>query len=310
MDIHSAKLNVEKLLSYVEELSANQPKMYSKSKDRLRDIANTCNQVVTIISDLLQEEMLNEDSIEFSESSKIVAPVLDNISYQLDAIQTFSGNANLITGYGSGPSNPVAMSALLDEQTALTPAIRKRVFANYTSCIAKLPSNSNRYLFAHRCANLLWSWFKTRFHDSVSNTSFKYNMRKFPEWVQGFVVMYGKAIHDNRVANFEYEIQSWVNNIMTSEARDKYAVPFPVYQFCKRREPSDLTLDAVVLWDILLDCGLDELCTADKQDLYLGQNDIYNLCDSLNPSVLDNYCDYSSHPEIFKILRWEVKPSA
>lgn len=305
MDVHSAKKSVEKLLAYVEEVSSNESKLYTKSRDRLREIADNCNQVVALISDILQEEILKDDSDEFGESSSTISDVLDDMEYQITKVQDFTR--------GSAESQRSETSALLQasettaSQTALSINLRRKVFANYTECLAQLPAASKSGpIYAQRCASLLWTWFETRFHKTITGSTFKYSMRKFPEWVQGVVVMYGKAIHDNSVASFEFEFQNWIDSLATTDAKNKYVVPYPVYQFCKNHSPQDMTLDAVVLWDILLDKGLDKLCTDNKQDLYLDQYSIYNLCNSLNPVLLDNYQDYANHPEIFTTLGWEV----
>lgn len=302
MDIHSAKKNVEKLLSYIEDMSSKDTKLYAKSRDRLKEIAESCNQVVSIISDLLQEEMLKDDSVEFK-SSKVIDDALGSMEYQLSKVHQFTTPTIGLQGIGS--ADPVKASENTSEQSALSAGVRKKVLSTYSQDLSILASNNAPH-FAGRCANLLWTWFDTRFYKTIPGSSFKYNIRRFPEWLQGIVVMYGKAIHDNTVMSFEYEFQSWIDSIQTSEAKNKYAIPYPVYQFCTTKDPSALTLDAVVLWDILLDYGLDKLCTSDKQDLYLDQYSVYNLCDDLNPTVLENYCDYTNHPEIFTLLKWEV----
>lgn len=304
MDIHSAKNSVNKLLAYIEGLSEEQPRMYAKSKERLKEIADNCNQVVAIISDILQEELLQEEESEEFSSGSVIAPILEDMECQISKVQQF--NDSMADIPSSEVATPLDASANKTEQTALSLNVRKKVFAKYTSCLSQLPKSTLGYAFANRCAKLIWTWFETRFYITIPNSTFKYSMRKFPEWIQGIVVMYGKAIHDNNVAQFERDFRVWIDSIINTDARNRYVVPYPVYQFCKKHDPGDLTLDAVVLWDILLDCGLDTLCTNDKQDLYLDQYSVYNLCDSINSSVLENYADYANHPDIFETLRWEV----
>ena len=46
---------MDKLLTYVKNVADSKPRMYQKSKDRLRDIAGTCQKVIQIISEILQE---------------------------------------------------------------------------------------------------------------------------------------------------------------------------------------------------------------------------------------------------------------
>ena len=67
MDIYSAEIQVNKLLNYVKGLSGTDHKLYKKSKNRLKELANTCNEVVSVISELIQDEALvnNDESDEF-----------------------------------------------------------------------------------------------------------------------------------------------------------------------------------------------------------------------------------------------------
>ena len=287
MDIYGAGTNIKKLLAYVESIADNKPKMYAKSKDRLKEIAVTCNQVVEIISEILEDEMLQDDSIEFGQRSDI-DDVLDNMQYQIDKIKQFKG-----------------VPEHTKSDSSISSATRKKVIKNYTVCLSKLSSIETSYPFADRCAKLIWTWFDVRFLKTVQGTSFRYNMKHFPEWISAIVILYSKAIQANEVAIFEDKFQKWIQNIITTEAKDKYAVPYEVYQFCKNPDPLDVTLDAVILWDILLDNGLRDICTADKNDLYLDEYSVYNLCNILNSNVLDDYCDYSTHPGIFIKLKWE-----
>ena len=62
MDIYIAKQHIDKLLNYVEDIAENKPNMYQKSKVRLKNIADTCAQVVSVISEILEDDSC-EDNI-------------------------------------------------------------------------------------------------------------------------------------------------------------------------------------------------------------------------------------------------------
>lgn len=296
MDIYSAETIIKKLLVYVEDLADNQSKhrMYSKSKDRLKEIATTCNQVVAIISTILEDEVLQDDSIEFGQRSDLNLMLAD-MQNQIDHIKRFTENDVRPTSVATSETTYV-----------ITPAARKNALKQYSQVLSKLSNASTDYVFADRCSKLLWAWFDVRFHQTITaDSSFRYSMKKFPEWIQAIVILYGNAIQSNTVGVFEDTFQLWLHTLLTTDARDRYAVPYEIYQFCKNPDPSNITLDAVILWDILLDLGLRDLCTSNKADLYLNEYGIYDLCNSLKPEVLDNYVNYSIHPEIFVKLGWE-----
>lgn len=299
MDIYGAGTNIKKLLAYVEDLADKKPRMYEKSKDRLKEIATTCNQVIVVISDILEDEVLQDDSIEFGQRSDIDA-MLNDMQYQIDRIKKFTQGVNTEVATSESLNNKPK------EIVNISANVRKKALKNYSLHLSEISDLRTSYPFADRCGKLLWTWFDVRFLKTVYGTAFRYNMRRFSEWIQAIVILYGKSIQRNEVAVFENEFQNWLHTLITTDAKDKYAVPFEVYRFCKSPDPSDITLDAVVLWDILLDNGLRELCTDDKDDLYLNEYGVYDMCNELNPAVLDRYCNYEKHPEIFRELQWEV----
>lgn len=295
MDIYGAGTNIKKLLAYVEDLADSKPKMYAKSKDRLKEIATTCNKVVEVISEILEDEVLQDDSVEFGQTSDL-DNVLNDMQYQIDRLKKFTQSTPEV----------IESKPKISESSTISANVRKKAMKNYSTQLAAMSNKETAYPFADRCAKLLWTWFDVRFLKTVYGTGFRYNMRRFPEWIQTIVILYGQAIHNNSVSMFENEFQDWLNTIISTDAKDKYAVPYAVYQFCKTPETDIITLDAIILWDILLDNGLRELCTNDKSDLYLNEYGVYDLCSEINPIVLDDYCNYETHPDIFKKLHWEV----
>ena len=70
MDIYTAEIQIKRLLEYFEDIEEKKPLMYQKSKDRYRDLASNCLQVVRVISNILQDETLMNDDVEFSGSQK------------------------------------------------------------------------------------------------------------------------------------------------------------------------------------------------------------------------------------------------
>lgn len=289
LDIYSAENAIKKLLTYVEDLADTKPRMYGKSKDRLKDIASTCNKVVEAISDILEEEALKDDSVEFGQTSSIV-DMVGNMRNRLDRVQEFTDGAAAV--------KPVTDSDSLSSST------KRAALRTYRTCLFNLSNHHSDYQFADRCAKLIWTWFDVRFLKTVYNTQFRYSIKRFSDWIEAIVILYGQAIHDNCVGEFEANFQNWISSIINTDAKDKYAIPYNVYAFCKDPDPSVITLDAVVLWDILLDNGLRDLCTPAKDDLYLNEYAVYDICDTYNPSMLDNYCDYSTHRELISSLNW------
>lgn len=274
MDINSAELQVKRLLSYVEDIANSPKKMYGKSKTRLKEVATTCSEVVRIIYTVLEDESLsNMDEQEFSQSSNPdIVTVLNDMQSELNKLKSF-----VSTSSGSAETSSVSIST------------RRQVLLNYSASLKHLSEVSIPIKSAHKCAELLHMWFSTRF-ESVQSSDFHYNIKRWPDWLRDIVIVYGHSVatdtEDQFISKFEY----WCNSIQ-QEVNNKYAVPYFIYTFNRYHDPSQFTLTAAVLWDILLDNGLAQLCTSDD-DLYPFEDSVYRLCGEYSPAVLDNYADY------------------
>lgn len=292
MNIDSAEKSIRKLHAYVKDLADNKPKMYQKSRTRLKELAEVSKDIVVLLSDILQDEALAEDTVEFGSDASITS-VLDYMQNQINQIRNFTGGNT--------------SKSVKQEKSSTGSGSKKQTMRDYRTVMEKISEVDFKYDCVSRCAKLLWDWFNARFIITVHNTGFKYNMKRFPIWIRNIVVMYGRAIRDNNYLEFDTKFHIWIANLVDNpNVENNYAIPYDVYEFEKSMQPGDMSLEAVVLWDILVDGGLSELCTKIKDDLYLSDDSVYNLCSEKNPSVLDSYANYVDHPEILSTLGWEV----
>jgi elongation factor Tu len=75
-----------------------------------------------------------------------------------------------------------------------------------------------------------------------------------------------------------------------------------VYVLSKQMNKEYANLTAVVLWDILLENGLDELCSIEPRDVYPRATEIWERVDKANADVLDLYINYKDDPSILELL--------
>lgn len=101
MDIYGAQKCMEKLKGYVQDVYECRPGMYKKSKDRFRDIASTCIEVVDLISVIIEDAPLSQDTHEFCEGPTNDDPNIDeilmDIGHKLDTLQKFMNGGKLNT---------------------------------------------------------------------------------------------------------------------------------------------------------------------------------------------------------------------
>ena len=98
MDIRGAKAHVKRLLDFVENLKERQPRMYSSTKENLRELAVTCNMVVRDITELLQEESLNVTDSEFGAANDAgIGSVIQDMQMDISKLANFIGESNAVS---------------------------------------------------------------------------------------------------------------------------------------------------------------------------------------------------------------------
>lgn len=297
MDIYSAESYVNKLLKYVQDVADTKPRMYEKSRERLKDLAITCDQVIKTISEILQEEILQDDDSEFAGVPSDIHSVLNSMQVQISQLQKF-------TNYSEDAAPSISSTSESDKLSVTT---KRTIISEYHSTFSLMLDNCKNISTCeqlHVLVKLLHDWFDTRFIDTVSGSSFRYNIRRISGWLCDIVILYGHAIHIGQDVEFISRFYNWLNLIETTDARNRYAVPYEVYQIDKKLDPAYLNLESVVLWDMLLDSGLQRLCDYHRS-YYPAEDAIYTLCVQYEPELLDDYVYYNDHREILTKLRWE-----
>lgn len=280
MDIYSAQKSMDRLLSYLKETEESKPYMYQKSKLRYRDLANTCLQVIQTISAILQEESLTTDQYEFDASGQ--GQVIVSMQQELSNLASFMH-----------VDHPVSVVS----DVHLTVKEKKEAIHKYATVLSTLASSSDvsYSTVVSDCCKLLWCWFDTRFLSaSKCDPSFRYQVKKLPDWIYSIVIAYSESILEDRRKSFISEFYLWCRNLYTDKG-SKYAVPYDVYQVYKTQ--SCVSLTSVVLWDVLLDAGLKEVCNNSKAP-YVSDTAIYDMCSKFNPSELDDYKDFKKYPDL------------
>ena len=278
MDIYGARKHLEALQEYVNSLTEKDSKMYQTTKNRLKELSLMCQNIVTTISNILQEELLESDEEEFENKENLdVLRSLEAMEQELARLKSFVGPA-----------------AIPSESQTLTGKEKHNIIATYGDGLRSLSSTPTEYSSAAKCAKLLYTWFQCRF--LKPNPEFHYNIRNIKGWIRDIIIVYGNHIQSYSEDQFYDEFLRWCDAVNTGQTT--YAIPYEVFQ-CSRGSPGQkVSLASLVLWDILFDMGLKNLCTASPNDAYLLEDSIYEKCYTTCPEVTDEYEHYKTHPDI------------
>lgn len=304
MDIYIAKEHMDKLLTYVSDIADNKPKMYQKSKNRLKDIAITCQKVVEIISEILQEEML-DDCFEHSDDSDVKnEEIIDMVKHMQAELLNLKQFVQYTPCSEDSPvdlqlaKNDIELVKNKDVNLSTISTVdRKSAMAEYKTTLHRLSEKYVEFPQVNDLCKLLNRWFETRFYTSmkVSSNIFRYNIRRIPSWICDIVAVYGKHIESDSCNDFIHSFYDWCDDLEVNPC--KYAVPYEVYEFDTDTDKK-INLSSVVIWDIMLDMGLSNLCKPEKSELYLTDELMYNLCMKYSPEELDDYQNYKVDPSV------------
>lgn len=281
MNINSAELHIQKLLSYVKSLSSVRPTMYEKSKVRLRDLADTCNQVVSIISEILKDDVLLQDEAEFEGLDPEVSETIGTIADKVSSLKSLADSPDV------SPS-------------------KSAILSKYLTVIHSICEDHCGVEYVDSCADLLDTWFTARFITTAGRTSFRYNIHAIPTWIYNIVISYGASLHSGTSDKFLSDFYVWIQNLTSDPEAVQYGVPYSVHRISKHPVKSDASLESTILWDMLLDRGLDKLCSIDLS-VRLNPKYIYDWCGDVQPESLDAYVYYRDYPEILDKLHWPHK---
>lgn len=293
MDIYIAKEHMDKLLTYVKSVADSKPRMYQKSKDRLRDIAETCQKVIQIISEILQEEILEDCSEDNSDLDARNFEILQMVSDMQSEIL----HLKQFVSYTEDTADSLDHKRVHDSDDVKRISVqdRKSAMSKYKMVLKRLSETYIEFPQVLELSKLLNKWFETRFYSSMKvSKDFRYNIRRIPNWIADIVIVCSSHIVDNTWNEFFHKFYTWCEDL-TSESC-KFAVPYEVYQFDKD-DNKHVSLTAVVVWDIFLDYGLSELCE-DHDELYLSESYVYDMCMLNSPEELDKYRNYKVDPSI------------
>ena len=295
MDIRGAEKQITQLLTYLQEVSQQSNTMYSKSKRRLQTIATTCNQIVKIISNMLEDEFLEHDLGGMDDSSDVILQSIQSMQQSVDQLHQFIGST--IQTEASSPKNLKYEECLPSTRKILTPRECADAVKKYGE-VSKLAraKYAGQNLRIINLLDALSLWIAMRF--TQKHEFFRYNVYMIPKWVYGIVITYSSYVEAGKEDDFLYQFYRWCDSLTSSSAT--YAVPYEVNQLIHDENgyASTLTLTSLALWDILVDLGWKECCTITPDDIYPAEDGIYQLAAKYAPELLELYCDYKQDDAI------------
>lgn len=239
LEIYPSEVAARKISKHLDKMTTVKPRVYRKTLLRYKKLAYLLLECVTKIVRMLQSEMLlSSEDTEFQEL------VSDFDTEQIDELRDSVDNlGNLIDRKPSQESKKLSSETL--EQY-------KRIFKQASEF-------DFGYIEVNECAELLHLWITKRF--SGFNPNFRYQIKQLPIWATFIVIAYGKYHATGNTIKFVQEFKDWCNNL-NSDQSNCWALPYNIFNMTKTIDPSNFTIDAMVIYDILINGSLYQLMDA------------------------------------------------
>ena len=298
MDIYSVEKNIVRILTFIQEMAKADTGYYSKSIQRLERIAETSQKVTEVVNSILGVKEPQKVEIEQSSDWKEMADFFT---------KEFKELKDLVKGVSNQPrvTEQVQEKPPINNDVKFAPTDRKAIVSKYASVLEKLAKTYCNVSVANECTAILWRWYEARIFGVYPNAQqFNYNPRSFKDLLYALVLTFGYHFENKTLEVFLSDFEEWLINLRTSPSSHTYIAQKEVYQVYKDMGKEYATLTAVVLWDVLWDSGLKELCNVGNQhNANLSEYGIWDKVKKANPTILDHYKHYEEDdPSILERL--------
>ena len=279
-EIYPMERWAEKISNGLDQVLEVRPGMYKKTKQRYENLAECLIQSAEKIAIILESDSLRSkntdefNELETSDESEVSAyqrimKKLENVRDISDLEHSFS-SGNVHYSRSSGENLFVKTFEAIDY---------------FDSVLSEASMYNFGYTEVNQCAEMLYYWFHTRFKPEVPDSTFKYNIQYLPEWICNFIILYGKYNHTDSNDQFVKLIDKWCTTVINGSCGN-YAIPYEVYQLNKDKDPSDYTIDSVVISDLLMNGMLYKLSRDSCSCMiYLDPSLLIQIVKENNPSL-------------------------
>lgn len=285
---------IKELEEYIDDIVQGHKHMYRSSTDNLKQVNECCKRISEKISYLLGEA---------NQPNKLESDILDIKEMLSSIIQSNSSASDVeklptVSKTSSSQVPEIQEDLSVSEQESKVPRTSKKKYMKlYRDAFGQIDENLSDIYMADRCASIIAEWFQVRF--GKADLSFHYDISNIPKYLLAVVLNFGKSIRDGTSSEYIRNFNKWLQEV--EDSGSKYALPYEVYTAISDPSPEDVTLQGLVLWDVLLDTSLKPLLDMPPGYISVSQTDMIDWATTWRPDILDEYKNYKEDPNLLQI---------
>lgn len=236
LEIYPSEVAARKISKHLDKMAEVKPRVYRKTLLRYKKLAYLLLECVTKIVRMLQSEMLlSSEDTEFQEL------VSEFDTTQIDELRNSVDDLGCL----------IEKTPNQDTKRLVSDTLRQ-----YRSVFKQASEHDFGYTEVNECADLLDCWITHRF--SELNTNFKYQIKQLPIWATFIVIAYGKYHSTGNTGTFVVDFKKWCASL-DRDYSNCWALPYNIFNMVKTVKPENFTVDAMVIYDILINGCLYQL---------------------------------------------------
>lgn len=241
LEIYPSEVAARKIGNHLDKMMELKPRVYRKTILRYTKLAYLLLECVKKIVELLQSNEMKSAMLLSSENSEFQELMSDFDTEQIDELRNSVDDlGNLIN---KTPSKEVK-------------SLARDTMKQYRTVFGQAANVDYGYVEVNECGDLLNYWITRRFSDF--NPNFKYSINQLPVWATYIVIAYGKYHSVGQSNVFVQEFREWCDSLDT-DLSNCWALPYNVFNMTRVIDPKNFTLDAMVIYDILVNGCLYQL---------------------------------------------------
>lgn len=298
MDWYSARKSLKKVADYIDEQRRLSTKRYASTRELMSEMGEDGIRIIQGLQEMLNIDLLGDSNDEFE------ANVIND---RIAALELRQRKHDELLGlkHTSDDSTSQRPEQSTHDFVKIPKENLEGIVRNYNRILERLAKVDCQVDVANQCASVIWRWYEARFIKKYTHVpKFKYDIFRIKEVMYALVVMFGYYHSQGKLDVFLDTFNTWVKDLSVNPQSNKWIAPWEVYQLERKMDPAFTNLDAVVIWDILLENGLQDLCDAvPNNEVYPRDNQIWEIMSKHNIKVLDPYANYKEDPSILLRLR-------
>lgn len=236
LEIYPSEVAARKISKHLDTMASTKPRVYRKTLLRYKQLAYILLECVTKIVRMLQSEMLLSSGD--SEFQELVS------DFDVEQIDELRDSVDML-------GNLVDKEISKENKKLSGDTVRM-----YKSVYGNAAEMDFGYVEVNECAHLLKYWIDHRF--SGRNPNFKFQIKQLPIWATFIVIAYGKYHSIGYTSKFVDEFIAWCDTL-EADRNNCWALPYTVFNMTKVIDGNNFTLDAVIIYDLLINGCLYQL---------------------------------------------------